>query len=290
MNKILILGASGFTGIHLIKYLVNTKSNTYEVHAADMSKNPTLSELCKYHQIDARKEEDILNLIKIIKPNFIVNLIGTFSAKTWEEFYGINVLVSRNLLDSVLKLSYLDTKILLIGSAAEYGYPSKNPILETDEIRPINYYGLSKAMQTQIALYFADVHKLQVLIARTFNITGEGISASLSVGSFIQQVESVNDGGNLFVGNLESERDFLQIEVVVARYIYLLEHGSTGTVYNICSGKPKKIREILEKIILESGKKLEVIIDKKIFKKNDVPIIYGDPSRFDQLLKKYGNI
>ena len=196
--------------------------------------------------------------------------------------------MTKKLLDTVLNLTLQKTRILLIGSAAEYGSPKKLPISELEPTRPLSMYGLSKAMQTQSsAQYYADVHGLFVLIARTFNMTGEGISAALAAGAFSRQIASAKDGDTITVGNLETERDFLAVDEVVARYVFLLEHGETGSVYNICSGKPTKMSVLLDEMIRASGKSLDVVVDPSRFRDRDVSRIYGDSSLFDALKGKH---
>jgi len=286
MKKILILGASGFSGKHLISHLNSQLPGVYEIHSVDIIIHPSIESTTLFHQVDVKDKGELAKIIDSVRPEFIINLIGTFNSKNWEDYYAVNVLITKNLLDAVISLSLKESRILLIGSAAEYGYPKTNPIFENDELRPVNHYGLSKVMQTQLALYYADIHGVNIFIARTFNVTGEGISTALSIGSFAKQIMSAKNNDTIVVGNLETERDFLPIEEVVSRYLFLLENGESGTIYNICSGKPKKMIDVVEKMIKESGKTLELIVDSSRFKENDVQSIFGDSSRFNELWQK----
>lgn len=282
MKRILILGATGFSGRHLIEYLVGDKCNSWEIIGAD-SRNPTGTFPGQFHALDALDRDAVADLVFKTRPDAIVNLIGAFNASSWDEYFQINVEISHNLLDGVLNAGLTATRILLIGSAAEYGKPRTNPIKETDELRPVSLYGLSKAIQTQLGLFYADTKGMPVVFARTFNITGSGISPMLSVGSFAKQIAEARDGGSIAVGNLGSERDFLPIEEVVRRYAIILLNGKAGLIYNVCSGKPITMKKVVERMISESGKRLRLEIDQARVKAIDVSVVFGDSSRYDEL-------
>ena len=121
----------------------------------------------------------------------------------------------------------------------------------------MNLYGITKLFQTQYAEYYFRNFGLPIVVARTFNTFGKGLSKYLSIGSFMAQIDAMSDGGIIRVGNINSSRDFLRIENVVGRYWELLLKGKAGEIYNICSGAPRTIRSILEDLIRESGKSLK---------------------------------
>jgi len=288
MKRLLIIGSSGFMGAHLVSHIAERSVDKYEVFGADVNelkgKPNGLKEFCS---IDATDGMAINMLLKEIEPDFVVNLAGTFGASVYKDYLRINVDISRHLLESCLNLKRRPEKILIIGSAAEYGITASNPLDESAETRPVTLYGLSKLMQTQVSLYYHDAFNLPVIIARTFNVTGEGISPLLSVGSFGEQIAAAKDGDSIRVGSLKADRDFLPVQTVVERYMVLLERGKPGTVYNVCSGKPQKMLAVVERMIRESGKRIKFIEDPAKVKKNDVPCIYGSTARFDELMADY---
>ena len=177
-----------------------------------------------------------------MRPDYKLNLIGTFRADTFEEYLRVNVDPSRLICDAIIRTNIIPEKIVLIGSAAEYGAIVSNPARETDVLRPVNFYGLTKSFQTQLAEYYFRNYGLPVVVARTFNILGKGLSKELSIGSFISQIDAMPDGGIIRVGNINSSRDFLQIEIVVKRYWELLLKGKAGEIYNICKWGSKDNR------------------------------------------------
>jgi GDP-4-dehydro-6-deoxy-D-mannose reductase len=122
------------------------------------------------------------------------------------------------------------------------------------------------------------------VVARTFNTLGKGLSKNLSIGSFMAQINATLDGGSIRVGNINTSRDFLHIANVVSRYWQLLLKGKSGEIYNICSGAPRTIRSVLEDLIRESGKSLKMEIDPSRFKEGDIDSIYGDSSKYEELV------
>ena len=101
-----------------------------------------------------------------------LHLAGSFT-NDYELDYAANVLSTKNILDALLS-SECKARILLIGSAAEYGAidEEENPIAETHPLKPISIYGLTKVLQTQLMDYYYRMHQINIVMARTFNILG----------------------------------------------------------------------------------------------------------------------
>jgi GDP-4-dehydro-6-deoxy-D-mannose reductase len=169
----------------------------------------------------------------------------------------------------------LVNKIILIGSAAEYGANSILPLTENDTLMPINYYGLSKVLQTEIFNFYHVNYGIKLNLARVFNILGQNMSNSFSIGSFISQIKAANENGIIRVGNLETERDYLYIEDVIRAILDILTKGKDGEIYNVCSGIPTSMEVILKSLIDVSGKKLIIERDPTLLRINDIPVSYG---------------
>src|SRR5262249_15135459 len=203
----------------------------------------------------------------------------------FESLLAVNVGVSRAICDAVLKSKAQVDKILLVGSAAEYGADAMNPVREDSMLRPVNIYGLSKVYQTLLAEHYYRNYALQIVMARTFNILGKELSPELSIGSFMRQIDALPDGGVIKVGNISTSRDFLDIDEVAHRYWNILMNGRPGEIYNVCSGVPRTIRSVLEQLIRESGKKLVVETDPSLLKDKDIAQIYGDSTKYQDLVR-----
>jgi len=139
-------------------------------------------------------------------------------------------------------------------------------------------------MQTELALYYHRVAGIPAVVARTFNLVGKGMSARLSIGSFMAQIAEAKDGGSISVGHIDTFRDFLTAETAVAAYWNLLTLSKPGEIYNICSGHPTLVRAMLDELMSQSGKHLSINVDPNRFKGDDIPAMFGDPSKYLALL------
>jgi GDP-4-dehydro-6-deoxy-D-mannose reductase len=260
MNKLLILGANGFIGEHLQEYVVTHRlDKQYEIIGADLTTNPhspftlNISNLLKI--------EELKYLLLSVRPEYILNLAGILKSDTYEEFLACNAGITRNMLELITRDSLPVKKIVLIGSAAEYGKTDTLPLLEHYPLRPINYYGLSKVIQSQYAQYYYLNNGLPICIARIFNLIGKKDSPHSSFGAFKKQITEAKINGVITTGNLHTERDFVFIDDVLRAILSLLKDGHNGEVYNVCSGVPIKMHNVLELMIAASGKKLFIETD-----------------------------
>jgi len=280
-KDILILGAAGFTGQYLIQYLLQQKAGIHIIAIDQIIPADPIDPSITW--IKMSQMHDLLPILSTKTPDFIVNLIGLYGTDDYEALYQANVETTRILLELIKNNAIKTTKILLIGTAAEYGNPISLPIKETDLAFPVNAYGLTKLFQSQLGQFYFHNYQLPVVIARTFNVFGKGLSPKLSLGSFAAQIEKAQNNGTLYVGNIDTKRDFLSIKETVAYYWKLLLQGKPGEIYNVCSGQPVTIRTILEKMIQDSNKKLTIQTDPKRIKAFDVQEIYGSTGKLKAL-------
>lgn len=257
--RILITGANGFTGKHLKNHLLDRA----ELFCIDV-------EDCNLTQpIQVEK------LLKNIKPDQIYHLAGSFT-NDYSVDYANNVLATKNLLDTVHQLKFC-CRILLIGSAAEYGIPKKNPIHEESDLNPVSIYGMTKVFQTHLMKFYVAAFDLDIVMARTFNLFGKGISNRLFAGRVYEQIEQLKKGliEKIQLGDLSSERDYIEGEKAVSHYETIMNRGQKGGIYNVGSGKPIKIKDLLTRILKEHDLDLNCVIENRTAK-STVSEIYSD--------------
>ena len=276
MKRVLVTGISGFTGKHFQQYIFrNRLHENVHFYGIDIVTDPCESFIGSY-TVDLRDKKESKRALCHVKPDYIIHLAGTFTASDFDELLDTNANSTKNILQVSVEAKIACQKILIIGSAAEYGTPDSLPVGENSALKPISAYGVSKAIQTFYALYFHNTYKIPCVIARPFNIIGKGVSTSLSVGSFMDQIEQAVSGDVIHVGNIDTRRDFIHISDAVDAYWKLLINGSQGEIYNVCSGKAVSIREILNRLIDRSGKDLKIEVDPNRIKKNDIESVFGD--------------
>jgi GDP-4-dehydro-6-deoxy-D-mannose reductase len=287
MKRVAVFGIAGFSGRHFERFVASEGlGNKLEFFGfgRDLSRAEH-SGIFSYREGDACEDNEVLRFVDEIRPAYVLNLTGIFRAESFEKFVAVNVGVSRAICEGVQCSDPDIQKIVFVGSAAEYGSTVANPVKEDADARPISQYGLSKLYQTLLSGFFFRNYGLPTVVARTFNILGEGLSPELSIGNFMKQIAALPEGGTIKVGNVSTSRDFLQISEVSRRYWNLLMQGVPGEVYNVCSGEPRTIRSVLEDLIRESGKTLSIETDPLLFKGKDIALIYGDSTKYDQLVR-----
>ena len=86
----------------------------------------------------------------------------------------------------------------------------------------------------------------------------------------------------LAVGNLDAVRDFSDVRDVVRAYWALLDRGESGEVYNVCTGRRRRIRDLLEMLVKLAGTRVDVRVDESRLRPSDIPVLVGDPTRLQK--------
>lgn len=154
-------------------------------------------------------------------------------------------------------------------------------VSETAPLRPISPYGLTKKFQSQLAEYYTQTTSLPIVIARTFNLLGDGQSADIAIGSFSNKIDKTEPQGTIVVGNIDIIRDYISADRAAELLWTAMLHGLPGQTYNICSGIPTSMRSVLETMIALSGKKLKIVSQKPDPK--DILYMVGNPQKLLQL-------
>lgn len=288
MKKALIIGASGFVGGYLARHLLDECN--MEVYVTKLPYQNIENEGVKKYDLDILEKEDIVSLLFEIRPNYIFHLAAQSSVGTaWKNpglTIDINIKGSVNVMDAVREL-YYKPRVLLIGSGEEYGHikPDEIPIGEETMIRPGNIYAATKVCQNMIGSIYAQAYDMEIMMVRAFNHIGPTQAPIFVVSDFCKQVAEIEKGMRepiMYVGNLDSMRDFTDVRDVVRAYALLMETGKPGETYNVGSGHAVTIREILDLIISLSDKDIKVEIDQNKIRPVDVPIIEADISKIKE--------
>jgi len=257
--KILVTGASGFTGHYMVDYLLALPGSDLEIFGLYKTHVPSDRNGCRYVQGDLCNRDETRALIRSVSPDAILHLAG-INRGMLRDLLHINVLGTQNLLDAVVQ-ERPDCRILVTGSSAEYGYAGSDPIAEDAPLRPVGAYGISKVAEDLLARSYASVHKLNVAVVRPFNLIGPGQPASFVCGRIVGLVLEIEAGfqGRLHLGNIDSRRDFIDVRDAVSGYWQILSHARfeefyTGKAVNIGSGRATSIREILTCIETIAGR------------------------------------
>jgi GDP-4-dehydro-6-deoxy-D-mannose reductase len=285
--RVLITGIAGFVGGHLVDFLRAEQPAT-EIVGLDSHPGSRASALgLEILRCDLADGHAVETALDRLDPDRIVHLAAQASPqKSWADPAGTlktNVLGLLHLLEWVGRRGRA-TRVLAVGSAEEYGRvdPVDLPVRETTPLRPLTPYAVSKVAQGYLALQYALSEGVHVVRTRTFHHTGPRRRDDYAEGSFARQVAEIEAGRRepvLAVGNLEVVRDFTDVRDVVRAYWALLDHGEPGEVYNVCSGRGVRLRNLLETLLDVAGLRIDVRTDPARVRPVDVPEMVGDPGR-----------
>ncbi|MFX3632175.1 MAG: GDP-mannose 4,6-dehydratase [Candidatus Pristimantibacillus sp.] len=287
--RALITGVTGFVGGYLARHLLNMD---YEVWGTsrDGSCATNFGSKLKVVSMDFNEVDEVIETLNLIKPDFIYHLAGQSSVKlSWsnvQDTFDANVSKTICLLEAVRKSDIAQSvKILTVGSSEEYGRVEESdmPINESTLLRPISPYGITKATVHMLVQQYVNSYQLQIIHARPFNHIGPGQSLGFVTSDFAYQVAQIEKGvmkPEIHVGNLEAQRDFTDVRDIVVAYEMLMKSGEIGNVYNVCSGKPVVIKDILLKNIeMSLNNNIKVIEDPTKMRPSDIPLYMGDPTK-----------
>jgi GDP-4-dehydro-6-deoxy-D-mannose reductase len=287
--RLLVTGAGGFVGGHLVGFLhaEHPEVEVYGVSLPPGSVPGRAAPGARMIEADLTDPAAARAVVEAVRPDRILHLAGQSSVQlSWLDPGGTlraNVLGIVHLLDAV-RAQRLKPPVLVVGSAEEYGpvRPDEMPIREETPLRPASPYAVSKVAQAALALLYGPAGGLRVVLTRTFHHTGPGRGEAFAESSFARQIAEIEAGrrkGVLEVGNLEAVRDFADVRDVVRAYWMLLEKGEGGRAYNVCTGRGRRIRELLDILLAASVARVEVRTDPERLRPSDVPAQVGDPSR-----------
>ena len=242
-----------------------------------------------YVGCDLTCPDEVRSLAAAVRPNMVFHMAGAASGD-YDIDFPINVLAARNLIEALIAEG-VDSTVVLIGSAAEYGMvaPDENPVREDRVLRPVSVYGLTKAFQTQLGTHYALSRNVRVVIARMFNVLAPGLPERLFVGSVERQIGRVlrGESGEIIVGNLEAQRDYIGVDEAMSQLLAISERGISGDVYHVGSGTPTTMAALLDRMLADAGlDRGAVRLDTSGPRpRHDVPVIFADMTKTRRLME-----
>lgn len=274
--RVLVTGADGFVGPHLARALAG---RGHEVVAYGGPAAP-------HERLDIRDANATRALVRDVQPEALVHLAGWASVgSSFEqplECFAVNALGTAHVFEAV-RTEAPRARVLFVSSGEVYGRAAgEERRKETDPLAPASPYAMSKQAAELVALQYHSAYGTHAVIARAFNHIGPGQDERFVVPSFSKQVREIAAGRRpplIEVGNLTPVRDFSSVADVVEAYALLLLEGKPGEVYNVCSGRGRSIREVLEELLRLAGVSAEIRVDRARVRPADVQHLVGDPAK-----------
>ena len=293
--RVLVTGITGFVGSHLTEYAL---SRGVEVVGSIRWRSKTeniehLRPRLTLVEAELRDLSSVQHLMEVADPDYVVHLAAqSFVATSWHtpaETLHANTVSQVNLLEAI-RARRKTPRFLVIGSSEEYGlvYEHELPVTETNPLRPLSPYAVSKVAQDLMGFQYFKSYGLPIVRARAFNHEGPRRGEVFVTSNFAKQIAETEAGLRepvVYVGNLEARRDYSDVRDIVRGYWLLLERGEPGEVYNLCSGRSWAIREILDFLLRQASVSgIAVKQDPDRLRPSDVPNLLGDASKIRRAL------
>ena len=292
--RALITGITGFAGSHLADYLLTQKNIEVLGITRWRSRTENIDHLkgkITLAECDLRDPFSVREVLRKTRPERVYHLAAqSYVPMSWvapSETLTTNLIGEVNLFEALRQEAMLDTRIQLACSSEEYGQvlPGEIPIKETNPLRPLSPYGVSKVAQDYLGYQYHKSYRMFIVRTRGFNHTGPRRGEVFVTSNFARQIAEIEKKKKepvIYTGNLEAVRDFTDVRDTMRGYYLSLEKGEPGEVYNICSGKGHKVREVLDILLSFSKIKITTQQDPKRMRPSDVELLVGDPSKFEK--------
>ncbi|HEY6963825.1 MAG TPA: GDP-mannose 4,6-dehydratase [Erythrobacter sp.] len=281
MKRILITGAQGFTGLHLLDRL---SGEGHELHGLVHQPAPGRhAALHQEHVADLRDLPALESIIAQVKPDQVIHLaaIAFVAHGDAGELYGSNIVGTRNLLQALANAPRRPDTVLLASSANVYGNRREGVLDETMPPEPANDYGITKLTCEMLGRLYAD--RLPIITVRPFNYTGRGQSEQFIIPKIVAHAKARKPVIEL--GNIDVARDFSDVRAVVDSYARLLAAPQAiGGVFNVCSGEAHALREVIDLVSKLSGHTMEIRVNPAFVRADEVRTLCGSRKRLESVI------
>ena len=280
MAGVLITGANGFTGRHLVDRLARDGHELFSLaRREDEHGSP---QIARAWVADLRDPAALNAMVAEVRPQRVFHLaaIANVAHADVADLYESNIIGTRKLLQALTACAADLQAVLITSSANVYG--NRAGILTEDMVpAPANDYGVTKVACEHLAKVYAD--RLPIVTVRPFNYTGRGQSTDFLIPKIIAHVR--RRAPSIELGNTNVARDFSDVRAVVDAYARLLEcPAAVGQLFNVCSGRAHALAEVLAIAEQISGHSLAVHTNPAFVRANDVTSLCGSRVKLEEAI------
>ena len=262
MTTALVTGSHGFVGTHLRATLRERGWHVTGLDQLEAEAAPGEAYVCA----DVTNSDAMVEIIDAVRPDVVFHLAAATPQRTPDPAVLVASAVGgTQAVCGALRQIGVSATLVLAGSSAEYG-PTR-PGFRTTELtpcRPGTPYGQAKLAAELIARALAEGASFHLVLSRAFNHVGPNESPATVAGSLARRVAAVREGraDRVRVSDMASIRDFTDVRDIAAGYVALAEHGTSGGVYNLCSGRAREIASVLD-ILLAAADLNRSVVDEE---------------------------
>lgn len=272
--RALVTGAGGQLGGQTARLLAESGMEVYGTVRTQST--GSLPAGIRWLTCDFTRRDEVKAAVAASQPSLVLHAVGLGGTSDIAALTAANVTALAHLIDALAGAHV--TKLLVIGSSAEYA-PSdgREAIRESHPLGPASPYGISKLQQFELAQKALE-SGMPIVYARPFNLIGPGVSSTTAVGDITERLAgAMRKGGPqvLEVGDLDKRRDYLDVRDAAAACAVLLERAAPG-VYNLCSGVPVLLSEVVDKLLALAGGRVSL---RRVDRGDSQGYVVGDSSR-----------
>jgi GDP-4-dehydro-6-deoxy-D-mannose reductase len=279
-ETVIVTGAAGFAGGHLVDTLL---ADCNVVAWRRPSPTPAPNARANWVGVDLLDRSAVFDAVAAARPDVIYHCAGApHVGLSWNDAasaLAVNVRGTHNLLEGVRRHG-IHARVFICGSAMVY-QTADEALTESHPLVPASPYGVTKLAQEMLSLR-AIGDGLDIRVARAFNHMGPRQNPLFAAAAFASQIVEIEAGRAapvLSVGNLDARRDLTDVRDTVRAYRAIADTGQTGRPYNVCTGRAIAVRELLDMLLTRSRVPIQVTVDPKRLRPNDLPLLLGDPAR-----------
>ena len=318
-TRVLITGANGFVGRHLIAHLLEKQQAVLELgldpsfeweerplkiiaavhvdHVTDMQREypdpfcggagwvgGTVGGRVEIAGMELSDAASLERLIADHQPQQVYHLAARSSGAdvNRDAIFAANVQGTRALLEAASRLKPFP-RVLLASTGYVYGNTeSERPARETDPIGPLWKFGSYADSKIEME-NVAKAYRGLAITARAFAHTGPGQTSAFAVSAFARQIARMErklEPLELRVGNLDAFRDLMDARDVVRAYALLMNSAaSPGTTFNVATGQPVQMRRVAERLCSLSEVEPEIVVDPARLRPLDIACSTGASSK-----------
>jgi nucleoside-diphosphate-sugar epimerase len=280
MARVLVTGANGFTGVHLLERLAR---DGHELHGLVHGGSAAHPLLTAAHAADLRDLPALADVVAQVQPDRVVHLaaIAFVAHGDAAELYGSNILGTRNLLQALATAAWRPYAVLIASSANVYGNRREGVLDEGMAAEPANDYGITKLACEQLARLYGD--RLPIITVRPFNYTGRGQGEQFLIPKIVAHAKA--RAPVIELGNIDVARDFSDVRTVVDAYARLLETPTAiGGLFNVCSGEARTLAEVIALVEQVSGHHMEVRVNPAFVRADEVKTLCGSRALLESVI------
>lgn len=273
--RFLVTGCRGYVGFRLQQFLIHhyPRATVLGASRSPQSRGELLGRFDHQQAVD--------KMLSLARPDIIFHCVGTVCPGPWDALISAHLLPTVQLLESARRSRGKTPRIVIVGSAAEYGSGrSKTRFSETANPNPDTLYGVSKSLQTTVAMAYAR-WGVPVMVARLFNLLAMDAPPTFAVSRVVKTLREIPRGKTRIVrvGPMDAVRDFVPLDDALRALCLIGLRGKPGEIYNVCSGRGTRMADLFEALAQGAGVPVRWVSQGLGSLRSNVSFSVGDPRK-----------